>query len=131
MNKKHISLWLKSDILKQCEVNMQLTNSKTRSAYLEKAIEFYNAFLHSKNNENYISKIFLSTLDGKLETTENRIAGMLFKQAVEISKLFHLLAMAFEMSPEDVDKLHYKCVQEVKKINGSIKYPFGKQLSDF
>jgi len=130
MDKKHISLWLNQDTLKQCEVNMRLTNCKTRSEYLEKAIEFYNAFLHSENNEKYISKIFISTLNGRLESTENRIANILYKQAVEISKLFHFLAMAFQMSPEDMDKIHYECVQEVKKINGAIKYPMKKQAGD-
>ncbi len=126
MNKKHISLWLKESILEQCVVNQQLSDCKTRSEYIEKAIEFYNAYLHSKNNEEYIGKVFLSSMDGRLSMTEDRLARLLFKQAVEIAKLFRFMVMGFNLSPEEIDKIHYDCIQEVKKINGAIRYPYSE-----
>ncbi len=130
MSKFQVTTFLRPEVMKDCEINMKTSGCKSKSAYIEKAVEFYNGFLHAENNKDYIAKILLTTVDGRMELTEERIARILFKQAVEISKLFHFLAIGFKMSPEDIDKIHYDCVQEVKKINGAIKYPYKESKDD-
>ena len=126
MSKKHISLWLEPDILKECEINMQLEGCKTRSEYLERAIAFYNGFLHEQNNEEYVSRVILSTVEGILKGTEDRMARLMFKQAVELAKIFKIISLAFETSDETLDELHFECVKEVKKLNGALRPPSKK-----
>jgi len=46
----------------------------------------------------------------------------MFKEAVELSKLTIMLANITEMDESEIERLHYRCVQEVKKINGIITF---------
>jgi len=130
MSKCQVTTFLRPEVMQDCEINMKTSGCKSKSAYIEKAVEFYNGFLHAKNNKDYIAEILITTIDGRMAVSEDRIARLLFKQAVEISKLFRFLSMAFQMSPEDMDAIHYECVKEVKKMNGSIQYPMAKGEDD-
>lgn len=123
MSKKHISLWLEPDTLKECDINMKMENCKTRSEYLERAIVFYNGFLHEQKNEEYISRVILSTVEGIMKGSEERISRLLFKQAVELAKIFKIISLAFETSDETLDEIHAECIREVKKLNGALRPP--------
>ena len=50
----------------------------------------------------------------------------MFKQAVETAKLFSLLVNELELDTYYIDSLHGEAVDDVKKINGAIKYPYNK-----
>lgn len=53
MSKQHISFWIKNSNLKECEINMKSIGCNSRSDYIDKAVEFYNGYIHNKNNEDY------------------------------------------------------------------------------
>lgn len=105
---------------------MKMGNCKTRSEYLERAIVFYNGFLHEQKNEEYVSRVILSTVEGIMKGSEDRISRLLFKQAVELAKVFKIISLAFETSDETLDEIHTECVREVKKINGALRLPSKK-----
>ena len=58
------------------------------------------------------------------------MSRLMFKQAVEIAKVFWLVVKGFHINPEDVDDFHTDCVEEVKRINGAIKFPFKSKGDD-
>ncbi|MDO4563343.1 MAG: hypothetical protein Q4C12_05865 [Clostridia bacterium] len=123
MNKSHISIWLDKKQLSECDANMKITECKTRSEYISRAIEFYNGYLHDKNNEAFVCNSVSKTFQSMLSSTERRISRLMFKQAVETAKIFWLMIKAFKYPPEAVDEFHIDCVEEVKRINGAIKFP--------
>lgn len=129
MSKQHISFWIKNSNLKECEINMKSIGCNSRSDYIDKAVEFYNGYIHNKNNEDYVNKNVVNTVQALLDSFEKRLARQMFKQSVEISKVFWLIVKEMEIEPEDADTLHASCVDEVKKINGAIKFPY-KQKDD-
>ena len=55
-----------------------------------------------------------------VKTSEDRLACLLFKIAVEMAKLESMLAAINDMDEETMRRLHIHCVNEVKKINGII-----------
>ena len=59
-----------------------------------------------------------------IESLERRIARQMFKQAVKTAKIFWLVVKGFNIEPEDLDDFHTDCVEEVKRINGAIRFPF-------
>ena len=130
MDKKHISLWLDTEILNNCDANQKLTKAKNRSEFFEEALKFYNGYLHDKNNAEYINQKVVNTMHGMIESLERRLARQLFKQAVETAKVFWLVVKGFNIEPEDVDDFHNDCVEEVKRINGAIRYPFKSKGDD-
>lgn len=129
MEKKHISLWIDEEILKSSDEIIKTGAAKNRSKYFEEALKFYNSYLTGHNYEEYISKTLLKVFQGTMDSLEKRMARQLFKQSVEISKIFWLIIKELDIDPADADTLHADCVEEVKKINGAIQFPY-KQKSD-
>ena len=111
-------------LLNNCDANQKLTKAKNRSEFFQEALEFYNGYLHDKHNEEYINQKVVNTMQGMIESLERRIARQMFKQAVETAKIFWLVVKGFNIEPEDLGDFHTDCVEEVKRINGAIRFPF-------
>lgn len=130
MAKKHISLWLEEDVLKKCDANIKLSKLKNRSEFIETAVEFYNGYLHNQVNESFVGKTLMKSFQSTMDSFERRMARQMFKQAVEIAKVFWLVVRGLGLNPEDVDDLHSDCVEEVKTINGAIRFPYKNKEVD-
>ena len=120
--KKRIPVWLYPKTLKRMDESLDLGNCKSRSEYIEKALSFYSGYLLSKESSPYLPVILTSAMSGIVEASENRTSRLLFKLAVEISKLAHVIAYSHEVDEDALKKLHLKCVDEVKRINGAVEF---------
>ena len=116
------TVYLSTDALKRCDSSMLLLGLKSRSTYIEQAVNFYSGYLQAQTHSDYLSAAVTQAVEGVIENTENRLARMMFKEAVELAKLTSMLADINEMDDSAIERLHYKCVQEVKKINGMISF---------
>ena len=90
------------------------------SEFIEKAILFYIGYLSQQDNLNYISPMITKTVKAQINDTEQRLARLLFKVAVELGKLTHLLAAANDVDDEMLRQLFVMCINEVRKTNGVI-----------
>lgn len=77
---------------------------------------------HSKKAENYLLQSLSSVITGTVQDSENRIARMDFKLAVELSKLAHVIAYTHEVDEDALHQLHLKCLEEVRRINGAVDF---------
>ena len=87
---------------------------------IEDALRFYLGFLSAEKSEDYLLQSLSSMLGGTVKDSENRLARMDFKMAVELAKLCHVVAYSHEVDEGDLQKLHAKCVEEVSRINGTV-----------
>ena len=69
----------------------------------------------------YICRIIFAQ-SGTVQDSENRLARMDFKIAVELSKLSQVIAYTHDVDEESLNRLHVKCVDEVRRINGTVKF---------
>ncbi len=81
---------------------------------------FYIGYLSQQDNLNYISPMITETVKAQINGTERRLARLLFKVAVELGKLTHLLAVVNDDDDETRRQLLVMCINEVRKINGTI-----------
>ena len=79
-------------------------NCQSQNEFIEKAIRFYAGYVSGK------------------EASENRIARLLFKLAVEVNMMMNVLAAGMEISDEDLKTLRARSVREVKQTNGRISF---------
>ncbi len=126
MAKKHISFWIEEKDLKECDANIIISDYDNRSEYIAEAVRFYNGYIHNKNHEEYVNNMIRDNLTGMMKKFEKRTAKLMFKISVEVAKIFWLLVKEHEIDLRDADTLHRSCVDEVKRINGAIEYPFIK-----
>lgn len=57
-----------------------------------------------------------------VKDSENRIARVMYKLAVETSKLSYVIAYSHGVDKKELCKLQGKCADEVKRINGALKF---------
>lgn len=114
--------YVEKEVLDWCDRLLTQANVKSRNEFVTEALRFYCGYLSSRQSENYLLQSLSSVLTGTIQDTENRLARMDFKLAVEISKLAHVIAYTHEVDPEDMKWLHGKCVDEVKRINGAVDF---------
>ena len=101
---------------------MEKANCQSRNEFLEKALQFYCDYLAAEDVADFLPPIFIHAMQGTLQCSENRIARLLFKLTVEISMMMNVLAAGLEIDSSQLDALRWRCVQEVKKTNGTITF---------
>ena len=99
-------------------------NCSSRSEFIEKAVCFYCGYL--LNNESsateFIAPQLTAITDGIIKGSEQRLSRALFKLAVEVGALTHMVAAINEIDDETMKKLRIMCTDEVKRINGVINF---------
>jgi len=97
-------------------------NCKNQNEFIQKAVRFYAGYVSASDNTEFLIFTLLSAIRGTMHDSENRIARLLFKLAVEVSMMAHILAEGVEISDEELHRLRGKCVNEVKRTDGKITF---------
>ena len=92
------------------------------SEYVTKAIRYYTELHSLADCSHVVPDIIASTLKDITRESDNRQGRLLFKPAVELTILQNVVAANYGISKTDLERLRGICVNEVKKINGSITF---------
>lgn len=120
--KTRIPVWLYPSTLEVVDHAVENNNLKSRSDYLERAALFYAGYISGQDACAYLPPALVTAVRGAVQDTENRIARLLFKLAVEVDMMMNVLAAGMEISDESLKNLRGKCVQNVKKTSGNITF---------
>ena len=119
-NKVKFPLWAYPQTLRDVESHFRGDNCRSQSEFIEKAIRFYIGYLDEEKSVNYISPLITETVNATIKGTEQRLARLIFKVAVELGKLSHMLAAVNDIDEETMRQLQGMVAAEVRKINGII-----------
>ena len=120
--KSRIHTRISPETERKMEIAMPNANCKSRNEFVEKAICFYSDYVMSKEVTNFLAPMLVSALRATIQASENRISRLLFKQTVELCMMMNVLAAGLEIDESQLDDLRWRCVQNVKKTNGSITF---------
>ena len=120
--KKRTAVWMYPQTIEKMDGMLEMDNAKSRSEFIEKALDFYMGYLSSQNGTGYLSKVLVSAVQGILKETEIRTANNLFRLSVEIDMMMNILAVGLEVEDAELESLRKRCVQEVKKMKGRITF---------
>ena len=118
--KERFSLRIKPETVDLIEKNYRESGCVIKSEFIEKAILFYCGYLTANDYQEYFPNVIVSTTKGMLDSLENRMANIIFKNTVELSMILHVLAATHQISEETLADLRRMCIDDVKKINGTI-----------
>ena len=90
--KKKFALYVKESTLDVARQWYAQDNCASMSEFIDKAILFYGGYVASEQNQDYFSKIFVSTIKSALKDTEYQMNKQLFRMAVEMSIIKNILA---------------------------------------
>lgn len=120
--KKKFALWIHQSTLDKATRLYKLDNCRSKSEFIEKAVLFYAGYVSAEDCREYFPEAIVSTVQGSLNTLENRMSSLLFKLAVEIAMTMHVAAANFHIDEDTLSRLRGKCVNEVKRINGRLNF---------
>ena len=122
MAKQKMAVYFQSETIKKIEQEYREDNCASKTEFIEKAVTFYICYLRQQEEVNYLSPMITETVKAQIKGTEQRLARLIFKVAVELGKLSHMTAALNDVDDETLKSLHAMCVTEVRKINGIINY---------
>ena len=114
--------YIEEELLEQVDSLLSLADVRSRNEFLNQALKFYIGYLTSEKIENYMLSTISSVMHATVKDSENRMARAMYKLAVETSKLSHVIAYSHGVDEEALSKLQGKCADEVKRINGAVRF---------
>jgi len=114
------TIYPSKETVKRWDAAVVLSGCKSRSDFASRAIEFYAGYLSAQEHTGFFADIIPKVMSGMVHSSENRLARLQFKFAVEQAKLAHILASVANVDDEELRQLHIRCVNEVKRINGVV-----------
>lgn len=97
-------------------------NCRSRSELIEKALLFYDGYVRSTQENEYLPIALSSLLSGIVKTSEDRISRLLFKNAVELAMMMNVLSATTEIDEQTLQKLRVKCIKDVKGTLGKVNF---------
>lgn len=101
---------------------MPLANCQSQNEFVEQALLHYCSCLQTEDSASILAPELTAALRATVRESEAHTCRLLFKLAVEVDILMHVLASGMEIDPATLDKLRGRCVQEVKSTNGGISF---------
>ena len=120
--KQRVPVWLYPATLRAIDAAMEQANCKSRSEFLEKAAEMYTGYISAGNALTYLPAVLVSAIRGTVQDSENRIARLLFKQAVELDMVMNVVAGTMRVDEDTVRQLRATCIDNVKKTGGTVTF---------
>ena len=116
------AFYIDEELLEQVDDLLEQADVRSRNEFVNQALKFYIGYLTSEKVENYMLTTISSVMHATVKDTENRMARAMYKLAVETSKLSHVIAYSHEVDEQALGKLQAKCAEEVKRLNGAIRF---------
>ncbi|MDL2232748.1 hypothetical protein LJC63_04110 [Ruminococcaceae bacterium OttesenSCG-928-L11] len=121
-NKQKFALWIHPETQEMVKRLYKTDNCKSRSEFIEKAVRFYCGYLSAQDAVNILPVAITSAVSGAVQSSENRMARLLFKLAVEMSIMMNVVAAGADVDDVSLRRLRGKCVEDVKKSIGAVNF---------
>ncbi len=123
-SKVKISLKIFPETISIADTLYEHDNCGSRSEFIEKAVRFYCGYLLNKEHTatEFIAPQLAAITEGIVRGSEQNLSRAMFKIAVELGALTHMLAAMNDVDDATLYKLRLMCSDEVKRINGIINF---------
>ena len=117
-------LYLFSETMDIVNMLYQHDNCKSKTEFIEKAVRFYCGYLLNKEHTatEFIAPQLAEITEGIVKGSEQKLSRAMFKIAVELGAVTHMLAALNNIEDDTLFKLRQMCTDEVKRINCVINF---------
>ena len=98
----------------------QEDNCRSKNEFIEKAVNCYADML-AAGESTTLPRAVQSAIDSRLKLFEDRIASLLYKQAVEMDMAMSILLQSLNVSEEVLRQERAKSIAAVKRTNGQLR----------
>ena len=122
MNKdeNRLNFRMKPETAQKLEHWYKADHCRSRNEFVEKAVNFYADALAAENSTT-LPLAIQTAIDSRLKLFEDRIASLLYKQAVEMDMAMSILLQSLNVSEEVLRQERAKSIAAVKRTNGQLR----------
>ena len=103
-----------------CDSMTKQLGLKSRNDFIRDAVDFYISWQSRESVERVLTPALESVISAKIRDTEERLARILFKLAVDQNLLARFLARYDGFDDDAVDEMRSLSLNQVKRTNGTI-----------
>jgi len=119
-DKRKYTLYFDSASMKRVDDLYRQEGFRSKSEFIEEAIDNYCGYLTAENHIDYLPKVVISTIKNTLDAFETRISKILFKSNVELSNLTQVTAATVDTSELNLSRVRANSVRYVQQTHGFI-----------
>ena len=116
--KTFTGVYCDQSLLQEIQANLTRADCRTRNEFINKAVRFYLAYLETGENSALLFPMLDESLDGRMKDQEMRLTRALFKLAVEVAIMTHIVAATNDITEAQLAAVRKLCTQEVAKLSG-------------
>ena len=90
------------------------------SDFIRDAIEFFIEWNNRKPSEKFLTPALESVMRGIVQDSNDRMGCLLYKLAVDMDMLVHLVMCDYRYSDEELQQIRQQCLRRVNDTNGRI-----------
>ena len=90
------------------------------SDFIRDGIEFFIEWNKRKSSEKFLTPALESVMRGIVQDSDDRMGCLLYKLAVDMDMLVHLVMCDYRYSDEELQQIRQQCLRRVNDTNGRI-----------
>lgn len=122
IKKSTVGICMTEDVLKIIDSAIKKTDFKSRSEFISEAIMWYLAKLNANDISKVLSPAVESTIRSASQKCEKNITTELYRYAIEIDIISHVIAKSNGIDDETMRKLREMCKKEVEYLSGKVSF---------
>ena len=119
-NENRLNFRMTDETASKIERWYQEDNCRSKNEFIEKAVNCYTDML-AAGESTTLPRAVQSAIDNRLKLFEDRMASLLYKQAVEIDMMTSLVLQSLNVSEEVLRQERAKSIAAVKKTNDRLR----------
>ena len=119
-NKDRLNFRMKPETAEKLEHWYKADHCRSRNEFVEKAVNFYADTLAAENSAT-LPLAIQTAIDGRLKLLEDRMAAILYKQAVEIDMALSILLQSVNVDESVLRQERTKSIAAVRHTNGRLR----------
>ncbi len=119
-NENRLNFRMTDETAAKIERWYQEDNCRSKNEFIEKAVNCYADML-AAGESTTLPRAVQSAIDARLKLFEDRIASLLYKQAVEMDMAMSILLQSLNVSEEVLRQERAKSIAAVKRTNGQLR----------
>ena len=119
-NENRLNFRMTDETAAKIERWYQEDNCRSKNEFIEKAVNCYADTL-AAGESTVLPRAVQSAIDARLKLFEDRMASLLYKQAVEMDMMTSLVLQSLNVSEEVLRQERAKSIAAVKRTNGQLR----------
>lgn len=119
-NKDRLNFRMKPETAEKLEHWYKANHCRSKNEFVEKAVNFYADSLAAENSAT-LPLAIQAAIDGRLKLLEDRMAAILYKQAVETDMALSILLQSVNVDESVLRQERAKSIATIKRTHGRLR----------